>query len=144
MPRGCSRSEAGREALAGVMRTQDGIDFLATASSPRTACYARLLPGGSSAGCTCKASCMPGTCSACSASTAAYRAGSDTPPMSIPAACGGAYLELLLSLCIRNDHDFLLTCHSAHRNRAWEKDIQRLYSQHGRQVDVKRQRVHAL
>jgi RNA-directed DNA polymerase len=28
MPRGCSRSEKGREALAGVMRTQDGIDFL--------------------------------------------------------------------------------------------------------------------
>src|SRR4029450_8743775 len=29
-------------------------------------------------------------------------------------------------------HDCLLTCYSAHRNRAWEKDIQRLYSQYGR------------
>jgi hypothetical protein len=28
MPRGCSRSKKGREALAEVMRTQDGIDFL--------------------------------------------------------------------------------------------------------------------
>src|SRR5207248_7161328 len=27
-PRGCSRSEKSREALAEVMRTQDGIDFL--------------------------------------------------------------------------------------------------------------------
>jgi len=28
MPWGCSRSEKGREALAEMMRTQDGIDFL--------------------------------------------------------------------------------------------------------------------